>query len=106
MVRALRTCVVPLACVALGAVPAMASAGPPSVSNARVVAKRAAASMAKQTHASSWRISSCHRARSSTNCSVVMGYRTGASRCTVDVIVTRKPGTGRLTWRPSQYHCF
>jgi hypothetical protein len=92
--------------VALAVAPAIALAGPPSVSQARAVAKRAAASMAKQTNASSWKISSCHRARSSTNCGVVMRYRTGASRCTVDVIVTRKPGSRRLTWRPSHYRCF
>lgn len=77
-------------------------------STAYTVAKKAAAKVATQTHASSWRVLSCKRKTAHRFlCKGQTKYRTGASPCLFDIPVRYTSRTKRTTaYAVTNYRCF
>src|SRR3954468_21566390 len=94
-----------LAVVAALAPVAPAVAVTPSKTAAVAAAKAKAATLARQTHASSYRVLGCRKSTSVRyQCQIENRFKSGARRCTADVIVTFKAGRTRTSY--SHYTCF
>jgi hypothetical protein len=84
---------------------APAYATKPSKSAAVAAARKVAASLARQTHASSYRVVGCRKSSSIHYvCQVENSFKSGAKRCTADVVVNFKGGRTRTSY--SNYVCF
>jgi anti-sigma factor RsiW len=98
---------IPLAAaiVLAGAGPAGAVLSSTQATQASMVAAKA---VAKQTHASSVRLTRCVRVTSGkTACHAEARYTSGAKRCTFDITVTQAPAKGqRPRTTPSNFVCY
>jgi hypothetical protein len=103
--RIVRKAVAVLAVAAAVAPVTPALAVTPSKAAAVKAAKARAASLAKQTHASGYRVVGCRKSTSVRYyCQVENSFNTGAKRCTADVVVSFKGGRTRTTY--SNYVCY
>jgi hypothetical protein len=90
----------------------LAAAGPAaaalSSSQATQASVQAARAVAKQTHASSFKVTRCARVGSAkTVCHAEARYTTGAKRCTFDITVTPGAAKGqRPRTAPSNFVCY
>jgi len=90
----------------------LALAGPAaaalSSSQATQASAQAARAVAKQTHASSFKITRCTRVSSGkVVCHAEAHYTTGAKRCTFDITVTQASSKGqRPRTSPSNFVCY
>jgi hypothetical protein len=88
-----------------GAGPAAASL---STAQATQASMQAAKAVAKQTHASSVRVTRCVRLTAGkTVCHAEARYTRGAKRCTFDITVSQAPAKGqRPRTTPSNFVCY
>lgn len=86
--------------------PAVAAAM--STSQAAQAGSQAAQAVGKQTHASSVKVIGCSRSSSrKAICHAEAHYRTGARRCTFDLVVTQASAKGqRPRTSPSNFVCY
>jgi hypothetical protein len=90
----------------------LATAGPAaaalSASQATQASAQAARAVAKQTHASSFKVTRCTRIGSGKSvCHAEAHYTSGAKRCTFDVTVTQAAAKGqRPRTSPSNFVCY
>jgi hypothetical protein len=92
--------------IMLAAAPALAAGI--STSQAAQASAQAAKAVAKQTHASSVKVTGCRRTSSrAAVCHVEAHYTTGARRCTFDVNVTQASSKSqRPRTSPSNFVCY
>ncbi|TMK23603.1 MAG: hypothetical protein E6G62_11675 [Actinobacteria bacterium] len=90
----------------LAATPALAAGL--STSQAAQASAQAAKAVAKQTHASSVKVTGCTRSSSrKAICHAEAHYSTGARRCTFDLTVTQASAKGqRPRTSPSNFVCY
>ena len=83
------------------------AAGALSSSQATQAAAQAAKAVAKQTHASSFKVTRCARINSAkTVCHAEAHYTSGAKRCAFDITVTRPSNSQRPRTSPSNFLCY
>jgi hypothetical protein len=100
------TALLAAAACALPAADASAHTMPPSTATS--VAKQAVAKIGRETHASSGKVLSCRRKTAHRFlCKGQESYKTGASRCTFDIVVRYTSRTKRTTANDIlNYRCF
>jgi len=104
--RLRQTAIATGATIMLAATPALAAGL--STSQAAQASAQAAKAVAKQTHASSVKVTGCTRSSSrKAICHAEAHYSTGARRCTFDLTVTQASAKGqRPRTSPSNFVCY
>jgi hypothetical protein len=103
--RRLRHLAVVMAVATTFAAVGPAYAAKPSKAAAVAAARQLAAKLARQTHASGYRVVTCRKSSSIRYaCQIENTYKTGARSCTADVVVSFKGGRTRTSY--SNYVCF
>ena len=103
--RAARRLVAGFAVASALAVGVPAAAATPSKAAAVAAARAEARTLARQTHASSYRVLGCRKSTPTRYvCQIENTFRTGASRCTADVVVSFRAGRARTSY--SNYVCY
>ena len=104
--RLRQTAIATGATIMLAAAPALAAGL--STSQAAQAGSQAAKAVAKQTHASSVKVTGCTRSSSrKAICHAEAHYSTGARRCTFDLTVTQASAKGqRPRTSPSNFVCY
>jgi len=78
-----------------------------SSSQATQAGAQAAKAVAKQTHASTFKVTRCVRISSAkTVCHAEAHYTSGAKRCTFDITVTQSSNSQRPRTSPSNFLCY
>ncbi|MCW3025696.1 MAG: hypothetical protein JWM29_1128 [Solirubrobacterales bacterium] len=104
--RLRQTAIASVATIMLAATPALAAGL--STSQAAQASAQAAKAVAKQTHASSVKVTGCRRSNSRTSvCHAEAHYTSGAKRCTFDITVTQASSKSqRPRTSPSNFVCY